>query len=130
MAGPAQQSEHSVGGDDFVSWVVQCLNTVEGEHGWEAPIRTLKGHVRMAAKLLSDGDTMRRSKLAEPQDVSCCLDEYWQVISLGLWVRICGARGRSVASDCIMEAGTKTVRPHIRMRRYEAGSRWMELEVM
>ena len=42
----------------------------EGEHDWEANISSSLGHVRMAAERLSEGDTMRRSKLSETQGVA------------------------------------------------------------
>ena len=83
-----------------------------GSKGWEARISSLLNHVRMATKLLVEGDAMRmfpEPKVNErdrvERDASRCSDEYSQLISLTLWVRIGGARGGSVAAECMkMEA--------------------------
>ena len=128
MAESAQHSGYLNCRDDFVRWVVEWINNVKGEHDWEARLSSLHEHVRMATKRLSDGD-MRRSKLPTPQDISCdasrCSAEYSQVVSLALRVRICGARGRSVAAECMtMEA--RRVTQYLRRRRDAAGKRWLE----
>ena len=47
---------------------------------------------------------------------------------LTLWVRIGGARGRSVAAEC-MKMEARRVTQYFRMRRDAAGKRWLELGV-
>ena len=121
--------------NDFVGWVGRWINNAEGrldDQDWPARIHSLLMRVRMATKLLVEGDAMRMQP--EPKGnwrdrvqraASRCSDEYSQLISLTLWVRIGGARGRSVAAEC-MKMEARRVTQYLRRRIWEAGTRWLE----
>ena len=89
--------------DDFAAWVARYLH-----HGIDAErLRVLLARVDVAADRLLAGDTERRStpkgetaspvlesrvkRRARAQRGAC--SEYSQVLSLALWVRMCGEDG-------------------------------------
>ena len=87
--------------DDFVEWVSWGIRHAEGIQGLAARFLSLLMRVQLAAERLVDGDAMRRSTQTAPQ-VDWLVDgprdsaiASSHVLSLEMWVRMCGPAGRA-----------------------------------